>query len=376
MGFGFSTSPASVIGLDLGAYAIKLVQLQQQDGRWTVQTADQRVLTEPLLPGKPVSTGEIGGLIRQMLDGGGFTGQRVVSSLPAASLQYKNLRLPKMPPDELGQAVRWEAAERLRLGGDGFQLQYLDAGEVRQGDEVREEIIVLAATSLLVEEHVNLLLSCGLDPLAIDASPGALSRLAQQWQDPDPNAASQVVIDVGYASSKVLIQRNGRVVFFKLIEIGGRQFDQAAAEHLNQPPAEAARLRRGAANANTENAGEALLGSARKEDMDRAIYEAVRGVAGDLAREVGLCLRYYSVSFRGRRPEAAVLVGGEAAGPHIAEVLSEAAGIRVMSITDAPGDSLAALTDHPALRTGLHSWASVLGLAMRGRTAAALRGAA
>ncbi|NJL31936.1 MAG: hypothetical protein HC898_10050 [Phycisphaerales bacterium] len=63
--------------------------------------------------------------LRQVLDQGEFFGKQVVSCLPAHLVQYKNLRLPRMPREELTAAVEWEARDRLQLGNDQAVVQFL-----------------------------------------------------------------------------------------------------------------------------------------------------------------------------------------------------------------------------------------------------------
>ena len=49
----------------------------------------------------------------------------------------------------------------------------------------------------------------------------------------------------------------------------------------------------------------------------------------DLTKEISLCLRYYSVTFRGQRPSRVRLMGGEAHDPQLVTMLSGALSISV-----------------------------------------------
>jgi type IV pilus assembly protein PilM len=57
-------------------------------------------------------------------------------------------------------------------------------------------------------------------------------------------------------------------------------------------------------------------GDRRSDQQDsevaRSVAEAVRGVIDRLAQELSLCMRYYSVTFRGQPLARLVLSGGEA----------------------------------------------------------------
>ena len=71
--------------------------------------------------------------------------RRVVVALPREMLHVKNLRMPLIPQHELAAAVRFEAKNIFAFDTDKAHVQILPAGEVRQGLDVRQEIIVLAA---------------------------------------------------------------------------------------------------------------------------------------------------------------------------------------------------------------------------------------
>ena len=370
------------IALDLGTSHVRMLQLAGTDDAPKVIAATQRVLpTGRPLKGQAYHDA-VQEAITSMLDQTRFRGRRVVTALPAHVVHFKNLRLPKMPPAELAQAVEWEAAERLQVGDDQLQVQYLDAGEVRQGDEVREEVLLMAAPISFTEAHVKVLLNCGLTPLALDATPAALGRcLPDNDEGDDLNTPGRVIVDVGYTASKVVIVRGGRVLFFKLIEVGGQKLDERVAEDLNLSRDEAAEARQrqipsAEDAAHPDSASATSLDTGRQDGVQRAVYEAVRPVITDLAREVSLCLRYYSVTFRGERPHEVSLVGGEAHQPALSALLAEGLGVPVNTLdplahADA-GRWASVLESGP----GRPAWATATGMALRHEAAASKRRAA
>ena len=56
----------------------------------------------------------------------------------------------------------------------------------------------------------------------------------------------------------------------------------------------------------------------RDPEITRSIAESVRPVLDRLAKELSLCLRYYSVTFRGQ-PLSQVVLGGGEASPALVE---------------------------------------------------------
>ncbi len=351
---GLFKQPRCTIGIDVGTSSVRMMQIDRQADRLVVLAAARQSLNAVADGCGEQFHQAVADAIANMLDSGKFTGKQAISCLPATAVHYKNLRLPKMPPNELPAAVQWEANDRLHLGEPAV-TQFIDAGVVNQGEEQRQEVILLAATHSVIDRHARALTSTGLQLLAIDAIPTALARCLGR-NDPERVA---VVIDVGYALSKVLICRGQHVLFYKQIDIGGRSFDRALAENMELTPNEAVELRRHL--------------DQRDEKVRRMVEDAVRPKMADLAREIGLCLRYYSVTFRGQRPEQACLIGGEAGQAALAAAISEGAAIEVQRTDPLEGFDLSKVgsLEDPG------DWVTAAGLALRVTDkAAGKRGAA
>src|SRR6202035_1889908 len=67
----------------------------------------------------------------------------------------------------------------------------------------------------------------------------------------------------------------------------------------------------------------------RRDPVRQAGFDGTRSAMEELGREISLCLRYYSVTFRGHRPSKLRLVGGEASDPQLQTALSSAMTIPV-----------------------------------------------
>jgi len=243
---------------------------------------------------------------------GKFAGKQAVSALPAEILRYKTLRLPPMPEEDMAQAVAWEAAERFQLT-ENQSLQYYRAGQVNQGGENREEIILLATENNAVYDHAVAIKQAGLQPIAIDATGAALSRLLGS-----DNQAT-LTIHLGQTIAEIVGHRDEQVIFDKPIDV-------------------------------TRTDG---------------VIEA-----SALAREVSLCMRYLSVTFGVHKPEAAWLAG-QGATAAFAEQLSEGLHTTVMTADQSPALSGLDLPSDDPTR-----YCVALGLASHTREGSAKRGAA
>ncbi len=363
--FSHARSP---IGLDMGTHRIRMVQLDhaghEPGRRPKVTAAAWASVPEGVTDTGDARVAAYATLIKQLYTKGRFSGHRVVSCLPSPAMQYRSIRLPRMPAEELAGAVAWETRDRIGAEqADKLQLQYLDAGQVRQGEDLRQELVVMSAPITAIEEHVEMLTQAGLQPVAIDAPPGALARWV--W----PMAGEQeslCVIDLGQSSAKVLIVRAGQAVFFKTIELGGHTMDQMLAQQLAMPVADAAALRRRVLHTPPQSSDAPVSdpGTPIDPSHQAAIETCLQGALSDLAREVGLCMRYYSVTFRGQRPDKVHLIGGESRHPMVARILTDQLGLVVehsLGLGEIDGGEVPAMAQ--AHTPG--EWALALGLALR-----------
>jgi len=154
-----------------------------------------------------------------------------------------------------------------------------------------------------------------LAPQHIDAEPVALFRVYERFlRRRSDDAAVTVAVDVGYACTRVVVSRGRDIVFIKPVDIGSSRFTDAVARHASLDAEEARDLRKRTSRQKIEGdlaPGEAA-GDPERSSVDWTIRDALRSEVEALSREVGLCLRYCSVTFRGLRPQEINLTGGEA----------------------------------------------------------------
>lgn len=352
------------IGLDIGGSSIRMLQLRHVGGRLSVgasgswkcppsaglDAARQRELTVEA--------------ICKMLRSGKFRGRSVVTSLSTAQLCIKNIRLEAQEGEALNQAVLAEARERFGFDVQSDQLNFLSAGQIRQGNDVRNEIIMMAVRPETIADHLELLESTGLRIEHVDAEPMAMFRGFERFlRRTNDEQAISVIVDIGLTGTRVVVARGRQIVFVKGIEIGGQKLTEAVAKQLNMPAEEASELRVRFIREHMDQRGQPSTGE--QNGVNWTILDALRAEVESLAREINLCLRYCSVTFRGLRPESVTVIGGEAYDSGVIQLLTEHLGIPCVvgqplksidtSAVDLGGDRRGVLTEW-AVCTGLSLW--------------------
>ncbi len=307
------------IGVDIGHSRIKMVQLAESGDNLKVLSVEQASMPASAAMDESQRKRCAVSAIRQLLSQGRFRGRHAVSALSADELQITSLRLAEAESLQADKALRKEAAQRFNLDPDTDAIDYLLAGSVHQDDEVKNEFIVLAAKAQTIESHVSLLEEAGLQPVGIDAAPCALFRSFEKVMRREEDKQRTVIfVDVGYRYTTVVFGRSGEICLAKQMPFGTARFDEEIASKLEMAVGDAESLR---------------LRLQREESMEEGtrqmVTDALVSAAEQLAKELSLCLRYHTVTFRGKRVERALVVGGGAHEKMLLDILQRHLSIAV-----------------------------------------------
>jgi type IV pilus assembly protein PilM len=346
------------IGLDIGLDSVKMLQVEVAGESLVVRAAAKQAMPPEARTQPELRMAMAVDVVRQMIRHGGFAGRKIVTTLPRDIVHIKNLRLPQIPAAELEAAVHFEAKNVFPFDTEQARIHHLHAGDVRQGLDVKQEMIVLAVRDEDVNNYLEQLNRCGVIVESLDVEPCALYRSIERFmRRREDEQEVHVVVDVGLTRCQVVIGKGRDISFFKPIEVGGNQFNDAVSRKLGISIDEARGLRRRLVESPDTAEG-------KRDPVRQAVCDATRSVMEDLGREISLCLRYYSVTFRGHRPLRLRLTGGEASDPQLQSLLNAALTIPVEA--GRPLHSVDSSKMKPGDRRGnLSEWTLAFGLAMK-----------
>ncbi len=322
---GRFSSSIGLLGIDFGARGVKLLQVGERNGKLHVVGAAW--FSKPAGGWGAHAPDLLVQQLRAAFTSGGFTGRRCVVSLPRTDVCVQSIRLPRMPDDEMRQAALWESADRFGFSREAMEVDFLRTGASLESGEGREEILLAAASHEALTAILEPVLQAGLRPTAVDTHFTALARtFGRQRRRGGDRDGVLAVVDVGASASMIMILRGDQIAFCKPIAVGGDHLNAAVAEHLQLDEHAAGELRAARICAAKEPAD---AGSGTDPATDRAVFEAVRPLMGDLVKEVMLCLRYYGVTFRGHPPRKLLLTGGDGLEPRLDALLAESCNLPV-----------------------------------------------
>jgi len=366
-----------------------MVQLAMNDGHVKILAADKAYIDPSVNGDAGQRKNFVLSAIEQMLTKGNFYGRKVVSCLPNERLKITSLRLPETEPEQIRQALKKEAAQRFGLDSDRDAVDYMLAGSVHQGDEVKNEVILFAVDNQTIRDHIQMLEQLQLKPVSIDTIPCALfrsfDRSLRRQQDRENTT---VFVDLGYQFTTVVFGRGGEISFIKQIPIGGENFNRQIAAKLGVNISQAHKLRNElrlensresekdlSAHEQDSNEQSGQIGASQQPqqtDLDAStrqiIVDAISAVADQLAAEISLCFRYYTVTFRGKRVERAIFAGGEAYEKVLLNVLRRHLTVEIEVAQPLKGFDMSSekINFDGDRRSLLCEWAVAVGLGLKG----------
>jgi len=261
----FFKKNSSIIGIDIGADSVKMIELAKDQSRTKLITygiAEDSI--DIVRDTSPESTAKLVHIIRQIIDEARISGKSVIAALPTFSVFSSILSLPAMPQKDLAQAVRWEAKKFVPMpldemildwkllksintlqqerGQTPLQTRVTDAksqditnsianSDAEAAASVNPDhlrVLITAAPKNLVSRYVDVMKSAGLQLGSLETEAFAVARSIVGKQK-----GSVMVVDIGAITTDIIIIEDGIPILNRSIDVGGKTLTTAIAKSLH-----------------------------------------------------------------------------------------------------------------------------------------------
>ena len=238
MGLGTS-KPAhsklqSAIGLDIGHYSIKCVELANSQDKLKLQRVS-------IFPIDRASSDSVGKTLKLIFDQHATAARRVrISVSGGASLLTRRIQLPSMTHSELKGAIRFEAESHIPFPIDDCLLDFQILNQ--SDDKKTMNVILVAAKKDFIQDKLKMLAAAGLTPEVIDVDIFCLIN-AYEMLGPEPTENTFGLLNIGHVSSSFAIIQDRRPFFVRELPFGAQEVNKALAEMKGISEAEADKLK-------------------------------------------------------------------------------------------------------------------------------------
>lgn len=319
------------IGIHLSADAVHMVQLEQAEtGVNLVSKAAGHFTPAAASPTDPGSRSvapdaayaQAWSFVREKVTTNGFRGRDAVVSLPAEYLVIQYVRMAPSQPEELTGILMSELKGKLPFDPQEAVIRHLVAGAVSDNNEMKQDVIVLAARRAVVERQVNALQRMGLRVVGVGVEPCAMcypytfAALHTPAETDAPVAA--MMVHLGSHATHVAIVRGQETNFVKGLDLGTNHLVTALADSRKISFEAAAALR-------------AKWRDTTGVNVPPEAIEAYNSVSDSLeyvVDEIESCMRYYASLARGAHINRVVFLGPEARDRALVQVIGAHVGTR------------------------------------------------
>jgi len=342
------------VGVEFGAGALKIAQIRW--GRQGPRLENYAIV--PLPPGMMdegavADPTTVGDLLKSTLIGMGLNQLVAGTSIGGPAILMRYINLPRVPPEEMRSAMKFEAPQHLPIPEDQLIYDFSPVPEAVGVPEHQMAVFLSGTHRKLVDSFLGTLGRAGLRPGAIELDClAALRALQRTGLVSHTSQLPLVLLDFGEVGTRISVIRYGVPMLSRTIPTGLHHLRTAIADTLQISLAEAELALR------LKGVGD-----------DAELAPAVEPWLGGLMESVARSIEFFLIQNRGASLERVFLIGGGATLPHLPEMLmnhlksvtagrSEGNDLRVQPV------GLAGLDINPDLLPGVNYFGPLLVIAL------------
>ncbi len=237
-------SPKTVIGLDIGTSAIKMVELDETKDTYKLKNFGiAKLPKETIVNGVIINSDPLIQAIKGLVSNLKITNKNVAISISGHPVIIKKITLDFMTEEELEPVIETEAEQYIPFDLDEVNIDFQILG-VNEEKSDQMNVMLVAAKKAMIEEYTDVIRASGLKTSIIDIDVFALENMFDINYAYEENQ-NTVLIDIGASVTNINIVKNGFSIFNRDVFIGGNQITEEIQKELSVSFEEAEILKTG-----------------------------------------------------------------------------------------------------------------------------------
>jgi type IV pilus assembly protein PilM len=309
---------STIVGLDIGSSMLRAVELQDagKSKPTVLRYGEIELPPGAVLGGEVIEPHTVATAVKRLWSTAGLRSKKVVLGMGNQRVLVRDLSVPRMSLHRIRESLPFLVQEMLPVPVADAVLDFYPIAEAEGETGPVINGLLVAAVKDAVMANVRAAQLAGLNPVEVDLLPFALSRALG---GANRTRGTIAIVDIGAATTNVLITTRGVPQFARIIPAGGDDLTIALAAKLDISTADAERVKRGLG-----------LATAPIPEERRAAVETIYEVTSELLGSVRNTLSYYTNNRAGVVVDQIVLSGGGAQLTGFARALAELTGIPVI----------------------------------------------
>ncbi|OHA62466.1 MAG: hypothetical protein A3E07_03700 [Candidatus Wildermuthbacteria bacterium RIFCSPHIGHO2_12_FULL_45_9] len=351
-------------GLDISDHSVKMCRLVKHRDEYRLNTFGEFSLPEGVIvEGEVKKDEELAKLLEEgmkSVQGKKLDTRYVVASLPEEKAFLQVLQLPKMKPEEVRQAILFEAENYIPYPLETVYLDYQIVSPFAARADDHFDVLIASWPRVMVDQYIGILRSARMNPLALEIESFAIARAVIPHE---VSGTPVFLVDLGASRTGLSVYAGYSLQFTASAAVSSSDLTNAIAKTLQVSVEKAEKLKFDYGMAGSEQGKE--------------VFDALIPSLTDLAEQIKKYIDYYEThalhQHLGKQKKAiskVFLCGGGAVMKGLPEFLSKQLNVKVqtgnpwVNIRPEQSKIIPPISFDDSLR-----YTTALGLALRGARA-------
>ena len=311
--FPFSSKKQALLGLDISSTAVKLLELSMNSGRGGMRYRVEAYGVEPLPPNSVVEKNiadvdSVGQAIKKVVKRSGSKLKQAAVAVSGSAVITKIITMPASLSDaEMESQIQLEADQYIPYPLEEVNIDFEVLGISEKNPEM-VDVLLAASRSENVDDRVAALEIAGLSAAVVDveayAMENAFSLIIDQIPDYNDDWAVAIA-DIGATITTLNVLHNGKVIYTREQNFGGRQLTEEIQRRYGLSHEEA--------------------GMAKRQGglPDNYVPEVLDPFREAMAQQVSRSLQFFFSSSAYNNVDHVVLAGGSSSIPGVDDLLEQ-----------------------------------------------------
>ncbi len=233
-----------VLGIDISASAVKLIELSRSGIRYTVEAMAVEPLPEGAIQDRnPADTEQVGTAIKRAVKNSGTRLRKAAVAVPTSSVITRAIPMPaEFSEAEIEGNIQLDASQYIPFPLEEIHLDFQVMPESQKETPGTQNVMLVASRQENVDLRQEALEEAGLKPAVVDVEAYALENAFRFLETALPkqlgnHAANTLtaLVDIGAAISTLYILRGDRVIFTREQNFGADQLTMTIMSSYDLP---------------------------------------------------------------------------------------------------------------------------------------------
>ena len=307
----FLSMKKEIIGIDIGSSSVKLVQLKELKGAFTLQNVGILPLPlEAIVDNTLMDSSSIVEAIKKLIKSLNIRVKEAACSVSGNSVIIRKISLPAMPPEELEDQIHWEAEQYIPFDINDVNIDFQILAS-DQNDPSKMEVLLVASKKEIINDYLAVFNEAGINLAVVDVDSFAIQNAFELNYD---IGSENVValINIGASIMNLNIVKNDVSLFTRDVQMGGNLYTEEIQKQFGVSSEEAEKMKISEASSDQSK-----------------LKETISRVNETLAMEMRRSLDFYNTTAGEGKINNVYMSGGGAKTPMLVEAVQQRLGLPV-----------------------------------------------